>query len=192
MGALDPTAPVPAVYFPQRRVRIAVAANAWVAGLVAVAGGVLLVLEAMAGFPDVGYRFGVAIPMGVVYAVLLVFGVGYLVAQARKGPGYRAWSLVELLDRPDGLVLRVGRLGPRHEGLLVRRGETIEIAASQGYRTSYLYVVTAPAGTMKFDADGYVHKLTMQPLEEAAARHGITVVTTGKAERIPRTVTALP
>lgn len=182
--------PTPAVHLPGRGARIGAALTP-VLAVVGVVGGVVgLAVETMSGFTGTGQRYGQTIPMWVVYAAILVMGTAALVQRARRAPWYRGWSMIEMVDRPDGIVLFAGRLGARHEGLAVRRGETVTIAASGGLRSTYQYVVTAPSGAMTFTADGYVHRLTMQPLEEAAVRHGITVVTTGEAARIPRTVTA--
>ena len=182
--------PAPAVYLPGRGPRAGAALNHVVAIVFVVVGSVGLAYEAVSGFIDTAQRFGQTFPMWLVYAAGLVFGVHALVQRARRAPWYRGWSMVEMLERPDGLVLFAGRLGARHEGLVVRRGETVAIAASGGLRASHQYVVSAPSGSMTFSADAFVHKLTMKPLEEAAARHAITIITSGTAERIPRTVAA--
>lgn len=182
--------PAPAIFLPGRGPRAGAALNTVLAVVGAVVGVVGLADETVSGFTGAGQRFGQTFPMWVVYVVILAVSVVALVRRARRAPWYRAWSLVEMLDRPDGLALFVGRLGARHEGLVVRRGETVMIAASGGLRSTYQYVVSVPSGSMSFTAEGFIHKLTMEPLEAAAARHAITVVTSGKAERIPRKVAA--
>ncbi|UCN14546.1 hypothetical protein [Cellulomonas iranensis] len=184
------TTPTPALHLPGSGPRAGAALNLVVAVLALVGGVVGLVVEAFSGFTGVGERRGTTFPMWVVYAAMVALGAAALVVRARRAPWYRGWSMLEVLDRPDGIVLFAGRLGARHEGLAVRRGETVEIAAEHQLRTSYRYTVTAPSGSMTFTADGFVHKLTMQPLEELAGRHGITVRTTGEAARIVRTVPA--
>lgn len=184
------TTPAPAVYLPGRGSRAGAALNLVVAVLALVGGVVGLVVEAFAGFTGVGERRGTTFPMWVVYAGMVALGAGALVVRARRAPWYRGWSMLEVLDRPDGIVLFAGRLGARHEGLVVGRGETVEIAVEQQIRVTHRYTVTAPSGAMTFTADGFVHKLTMQPLDELAARHGITVVTSGEAARIGRAVPA--
>ena len=70
------------------------------------------------------------------------------------------------------------------------RGETVTLSADVARGTTCHYVVSTRSGSMTFAADGYVQKLTMRPLEEAAARHDITVLTTGDAARIVRAVPA--
>jgi len=98
--------------------------------------------------------------------------------------------MVEMVDRPAEIVLYAGRLGASHEGVAVRRGETVQLAITRLLRTSYRCDVRAPSGSMTFTPEGYAHKLTMRPLEEAVVRHGIALVTVGEAARIARTVTA--
>jgi hypothetical protein len=182
--------PAPAVYLPGRGPRVGAALTPVLAVVGVVVGTVGLAYEAVSGFAGTGHRFGQTVPMWGAYGVILVASVVVLVRRARRAPWYRGWSMVEMQERPDGLVLFVGRLGARHEGLSVRRGETVMIAASGGLRSNYQYVVSAPSGSMTFAADGFIHKLTMEPLDEAAARHAITVVTSGDAERIARKVVA--
>jgi hypothetical protein len=46
--------------------------------------------------------------------------------------------------------------------------------------------VSSPAGSFAFTQDGYIEKLSLVPLEEAARRLSIEVVTTGAAEEIQR------
>lgn len=181
--------PAPAVFLPGRGPRIGAALGPVLAVVAVVAGVVGLIDEALSGFTGEAVRRGTTYPAWLVWAGALVIGAVALVVRARRAPWYRGWSMVELSDRPDGIVLFVGRLGARHEGLTVRRGETVQLTASRQLRSTYKYVVTAPSGSMTFEADGFVQKLTMQPLEEAAARHGITVLTEGDAARITRTRT---
>jgi len=183
------TTPAPAVFLPGRGPRVGAAMNTGLAVVGVVAGVVWIAVEATNGFEGTMQRGSVTFPAWLVGLLMVVAGAVALLVRARRAPWYRGWSMVEILDRPDGVVLFAGRLGARHEGLVVRRGETVEIAATHQLRTSYQYVVTAPSGELRFTADGFVHKLTMQPLEEAAARHGITVVTVGDAARITRTQT---
>ncbi|MCC2315003.1 hypothetical protein [Cellulomonas xiejunii] len=183
------TTPTPAVFLPGRGARVGAAMNTGLAVVAIIAGVAWIAVEAATGFEGSMQRGSATLPAWLVGLLMVVVGAGALLLRARKAPWYRGWSMVEMLDRPDGITLFAGRLGARHEGLVVRRGETVEIAATHQLRTSYQYVVTAPAGEMRFTADGFVHKLTMQPLEEAAARHGITVVTVGDAARITRTQT---
>lgn len=175
------------MFLPGRGPRVGAALGPVLAVIGIAAGVVGLVAEAMSGFTGEAHRYGTTFPAWFVWAAALVIGVIALVVRARRAPWYKAWSMVELVDRPDGIVLFAGRLGARHEGLTVRRGETVELAASRQLRSTYKYVVTAPSGSMTFEADGYIQKLTMQPLEEAAAKHGITVVAAGDAGRIVRT-----
>ncbi|GIG41421.1 hypothetical protein [Cellulomonas phragmiteti] len=182
--------PAPAVYLPGRGPRLGAALTPVLAVVGIAAGAVGLVVEGMTGFAGDAQRFGTTFPLWVVWVGLVVMGAGAFVVRARRAPWYRGWSMVEMLDRPDGIVLFAGRLGARHEGLPVRRGETVELSGSGGLRSTYQYVVSAPSGSMTFTAEGFLHRLTMQPLDEAAARHGITVVTSGEAARITRTVTA--
>jgi len=183
----DATTPVPAVHLPGRGPRIGAELTPALAVVGVVVGVAGLVLEAANGFTGTVDRRGSTFPAWSVWGLMLALSVGALVVRARRAPGYRGWSMIEMLERPDGVVLSAGRLGARHEGLHVRRGETVEIQTTPESRATHRYVVTAPAGSMTFRADGLVHRLTMAPLEEAAARHGITVVTTGGAARITRT-----
>ena len=182
--------PSPAVYAPGLGPRFGVALNLAFAVLATVGGAIGLVVEAGHGFTGTAQRYGSEFPAWVVWAAGLALGVGMLVQRARRAPWYRGWSMVEMVERPDGIVLFVGRLGRRHEGLQVNRGETVTLSADGASRTTFHYVVSTRSGSMTFSADGYVHKLTMQPLEEAAVRHGITVLTTGDAARITRAVPA--
>ena len=184
------TTPTPALHLPGNGPRAGAALNLVVAVLAVVAGAVGLAVEATTGFTGTGQRYGTTFPMWVAWSAALVAGAAALVVRARRAPWYRGWSMLEVLDRPDGVVLFAGRLGARHAGLAVRRGETVEIDVEHQLRTTSRYTVTAPSGSMTFTADGFVHKLTMRPLEEVAARHGITVRTTGEATRIVRTVPA--
>lgn len=184
------TTPVPAVFLSGRGPRVGAALTPVLAVVAVVAGVVGLGFEAVSGFTGTAERYGSTFPAWAVWAGAIALGGGALVVRARRAPWYRGWSMVEMVDRPDEVLLLAGRLGARHEGLVVRRGETVEIDAAHQLRTSYRYTVTAPSGAMTFTADGFVHRLTMQPLDDAAARHGITVVTTGEATRIRRGVAA--
>ncbi|ADG73112.1 hypothetical protein Cfla_0193 [Cellulomonas flavigena DSM 20109] len=182
------THPSPAVYLPGPGPRAGAALNMVVAVGALVGGVVGLVVEVGNGFTGTAQRYGSEFPVWIVWAAGVALGGWMLVQRARRAPWYRGWSMIEMVERPDGIVLFVGRLGRRHEGLQVNRGETVTLSADQASRTTFHYVVSTRSGSMTFSADGYVHKLTMQPLEEAAARHGITVLTTGHADRIPRRV----
>ena len=184
------TTPAPALFLAGTGPRLGSWLTPVLAVVAIVAGVVGLVVEALSGFSGTAQRRGTEFPAWVVWAAALAFGVGFFLVQARRAPWYRAWSMVEMLDRPDGIVLFAGRLGKNHEGLHVRRGETVEIAVSHQLRATYEYVVTAPSGSLRFTADGFPKRLTMQPLDEAAARHGITVVTTGAGTNVRRTATA--
>ena len=176
--------PTPAVLLPEGWTRVAAA----VPTALGVLGVVGLVLVALQGFTGTQEPAGAAYPAWLLLAAAVALAAGLVVARVRRAPWSRGWSLVELLEEPDGLVLFAGRLGASHEGLLVRRGESVELAATHVRRGRHRYVVTAPSGRMTFAADGLAHWLTMQPLEEAAARHRITVVTVGEAARITRTL----
>lgn len=184
------TTPAPAVFLPGMGPRLGSQLTPVLAVLALVAGVVGLVVEAVNGFSGTAERRGSEFPAWIMWAGALAFGVGFLVVQSRRAPWYRGWSMIEMLDRPDGIVLFAGRLGKNHEGLVVRRGETVEIAVAHQLRVTHEYVVTAPSGSMRFTADGFPKRLTMQPLDEAAARHGITVVTTGAASSIRRVAAA--
>lgn len=182
--------PVPALFLPGIGPRIGAGGNTTVYVLALVGGIVGLVYEAVNGFTGSAERRGATVPMWLVWGVAVAVGAGGLVSRARRAPWYRGWSMLEMLDRPDGITVFSGRLGARHEGLAVGRGETLTVDITRELRHTHRFVVTAPSGTMTFSADLMPHRATAQPLEEAAARHGITLVTTGAAERIRRTVTA--
>lgn len=175
------------MYLPGAGPRAGAALNLAFAVVATVVGAVGLVVEIGNGFTGTGQRYGTEFPVWVAWAAGLAIGVGMLVQRARRAPWYRGWSMVELVERPDGIVLLAGRLGARHEGVQVNRGETVTLSADVERGATCHYVVSTRSGSMTFSADGFVHKLTMRPLEEAAARHGITVLTTGDATRIPRT-----
>lgn len=178
------TTPVPAVFLPQNWTRIA-GALPTALGVLGVVG---LVLVALSGFSGTQEPAGATYPAWLMLAAAVALAGGLLAVRARRAPWSPAWSLVEMLERPDGVVLFAGRLGARHEGVAVHRGESVEIAATHVRRGRHQYVVTAPSGELRFAADGLAGWLTMQPLEEAAARHGITVVTVGEAAGITRTL----
>lgn len=179
--------PSPAVYLPGAGPRAGTVLNMVVAVGALVGGVVGLVDEVRNGFTGTAQRYGSEFPAWLVFVGLIALGAGLLVQRARRAPWYRGWSMVEMVEAPDGIVLYAGRLGRRPEGLRVSRGETLTLGVEVERGARAHYVVSTRSGSMTFAADGYVHKLTMRPLEEAAARHGITILTTGDANRIPRT-----
>lgn len=98
------------------------------------------------------------------------------------GPSYQPWSYLEVIEEDGGLRIGAGRLGARHRGLLVRRGEVVELSAEA---TGSVLVVSAPAGSFDVDVDVPFDELTAAPLEAVSRQLGIELRFTGAAAAIP-------
>ncbi|WP_448630396.1 hypothetical protein [Cellulomonas soli] len=188
----DRTVPRPAILLTGRHRRSRGLLFATFAVLCMVGGTWGLAYEATHGWSGRGERWGQELPAWPFYLAYLVFGAVALLRRGRVyAPWYQRWSYVELVE-DGGLRLFVGRLGPRQDGLPVRRGETVTIDArlrgrpGHGVGRDYDYRISAPAGELAFHAEGYIHRLTMEPLVSRADVWGITVATTGEATRIQR------
>lgn len=160
--------------------------------LLVAGGGWGLAVEARNGWASTVSRFGVEAPLAVVWALLVVVGIGLFVSRARnpRPSWYRWWSFVDSREEPDGVRLLSNRARADDPGVLVRRGDDVEIHATliarrQAERT-YAFRVVAPSGELTFEAPIFVEKLSMAPLDALAARWGFTVSTHDQAQRIRR------
>lgn len=191
----DPAVPTPGIVIhgtqrrtkppSKARMRMLAAATA----LVGIAG---LGHEALNGWPTwLRLWIVVSIPIAVLWGSLIVVAIGLLAPNPRP-PWYQSWSFVDYFDAPHGMRLVVGRLAPDHPGLVVRRGDVVEIhaaltqSARAGLERHYAFRVVAPSGTMEFTAPVWIEQLTMVPLEARAATWGITITAHGEATAIQR------
>jgi hypothetical protein len=168
-----------------------------VVGVIALAGGVAGVsYEALNGWPwEVTFWGVVHLPMALAYGLIALVGLGALLGPDKRAPWYQMWSLVELFEQ-DGLRLVVGRLAADQPGLVVRRGETLEVHAELvhqargGLERHYAFRLVAPAGVLELRTPVHIERLTMEPLEARARAWGITVTAHGDATAIARTSAA--
>ena len=164
-------------------------------GVVAVAIGALgMWSEWKVGFAGRSTYNFVPFPTWIAWAIALLFGLLALLGSSSKWgrPPWRDyWCLVAFLDEREGLRLFAGRLGEKHPGVLVLRGETVSIDARLVRQTvkgvaTYEYVVSAPGGILAFRAEGRIESLTMARLVERALARGVRVTTSGAATAIDR------
>ena len=134
----------------------------------------------------------VTIPAVLITAVGAVIGLILLIAAFRPlAPWFQDWSYLEVLEKEEGLRVYAGRLGADHVGLLVRRGDVLEITGSRGDSLDEAeLVVKASTGTLSVDVDVFLTSLDIKPLEQAAARYDIELRLSGVATEIPRTPAA--
>lgn len=123
--------------------------------------------------------------------------VSSLLASYAAWDTWTAWRMTGpdhgVLDQslePTGIrVIRPRTWGRAHQ-VLVERGQTLTIDATLAFRRRnerhYAFTVSAPGGTFRFTQPVHVEKLSLAPLDESARSLGITVVTTGDAQRIER------
>lgn len=180
----DRALPRPAVHLTGRGPRATDTFHLVLAVVAVVAGVAGLVDEWLHDWSGLATRLSLQLPAWLVWGGALVAGAVHLVRRGQRAPWYRVWSLVEVLEEHDRLTLFVGRLGPRHDGLVVRRGETVTLDAQQVRGATSAYRLTTPSGEMTFTADAFLGRLTREPLDEAARRAGVTVAVTGDAGRI--------
>lgn len=155
-----------------------------------------LVYEALHGWPT-GLRlwFVLTIPLAVLWAIVIVIGLCVLLPPT-NAPWYQAWSFVEYFDVPHGMRLVVGRQPADQPGLVVRRGEVVEVHATlissrrAGLEREYAFRIVAPSGTIELTQTVWIEHLTMAPLEARAATWGIAVTAHGAATEIRRLATA--
>lgn len=136
---------------------------------------------------EVTFNKIVTIPAVLFTGVGAVVSLIVLAAAFRPhAPWFQDWSYLEVLEEQDGLRIFAGRLGKDHEGVLVRSGESVQIAGSRGEELDEAELtVKAPAGSLTVDVDVFLSTIDAKPLAAAAERYGITLVYTGVATEIP-------
>lgn len=191
----DPSVPTPGILIKgtQRRSKqLSIAGRRVLASATALVGVAGLAYEALNGWPtSVRLWVVLTIPMAVVWAAVIAVGISFL-GRSRWAPWYQAWSFVEYFDEPHGMRLVAGRLGPDQPGLIVRRGDVVEVhavlttSARAGLERHYAFRIVAPSGVMELDAQVWIEHLTMAPLEQRAATWGIEIAAYGEATQIQR------
>jgi|GEM_PF-965550 len=189
----DLNKPVPRIALTGWRTRVPVPRPGLTFPVLLVAGGAWgLLVEAANDWSSTVSRFGGTAPLGVVWGIAVLVGIGLFVQRARnpRPSWYRFWSLVDSWEEPGGVRLVSNRARADDPGVTVRHGDQVEVHATlvarrQAERT-YAFRVRAPGGELTFEAPIYVEKLSMAPLDELAARWGFTVSVHGEAQRIRR------
>ena len=191
----DPTVPTPGILLEgthKRRKSLSRPGRFTLAAVIALAGAGGLGYEALNGWPNgIRLMFVVTIPLAVLWVALLAVAAGVLI-KPTTAPWYQMWSLVEYVDVPHGMRLVVGRLPAGQAGLVVRRGETVEVHAAlrsssnAGLVRYYAFRLVAPAGSIEFTVPVMIERVTMVPLESRAATWGIAITTHGDATAIQR------
>lgn len=161
--------------------------------LLTVGSTAFLVQELLGDRSGVSEYWGFQFPSWLGFAGGVVVGIGVAWDSFAKwraaGPTH---GVVDYVLEPSGLRLVHHRRLRRRQELLVERGQRLEVDAALlysrrgGLERSYRIVVSAPGGSFAFTQDGYIEKLSLAPLEEAARQLGIEVVTTGAATEIRR------
>ncbi|WP_456818090.1 hypothetical protein [Cellulomonas sp. URHB0016] len=186
--------PVPGIALTGWRTRVPMPRPGLTFPVVLLAGGTgLLVREARTGFAATAPYHGFDLPVWIPWAIAVAFGLGLLLKRVRdpRPSWYRWWSFVDYREEPGGIRLLSNRAKATDPGVLVRRGENVEIHARlvggsvEGGR-EYEFRIHAPGGDLEFRAEIFVQKLSMAPLDEQATRWGFTLSTHGKADRIRR------
>ncbi|GEK20452.1 hypothetical protein [Cellulomonas xylanilytica] len=162
--------------------------------LLTVGSAVFLVQELLGGRTGVSEYWGFRFPSWLGFAGGVVVGVAVawdsFATWRAAGPAH---GVLDYVLEPTGLRLVHHRRLLRRQELLVERGQHLVLDATLlssrrgGLERSYRIVVSAPGGSFAFTQDGYIEKLSLAPLEQAARQLGIEVVTTGAATEIQRT-----
>lgn len=187
----DPSIPFPAVHKEghtrwrsERRAGEAVGWGVTALVLLAVTAFFLLDTEK---FSIALFTTSIAFPLWIVSAFFALVFLGFLwVTLTPPAPWYQQWSFVEAIEEGEGLRLFAGRLGKDHPGVLVRPGETIELAVTPGGAPDDNQLRVWVSGqVLEVQVDCYLPALTYAPLAAAAAERGISVVRARTAEAIP-------
>jgi hypothetical protein len=185
--------PVPRIVLTGWRTRVWMPRPGRLFPVLLVAGGAWgLVVESRNGWTSTATWHLHEVPLGIVWGVAVLAGA-LLFVQRSSNPRpswYRWWSFLDSWEEPGGVRLVSNRARADDPGVLVRPGDHVEVHAtlirrSQAERV-YAFRVVAPGGELGFEAPIYIEKLSMEPLQEIAARWRFTVSTHDEALRLRR------